>query len=92
MALYGVVLLCAAVAYYIMTRALIAHHERDSALVRAIGSDFKGRISVAIYAVGILLAFVQPWIACACYVGVAVMWLVPDPRIEKTLAGRTEPG
>lgn len=90
-ALYGVVLLCAAVAYYIMTRALIAHHERDSALVRAIGSDFKGKLSPAIYAVAILLAFAQPWLACALYVAVAVMWLVPDPRIEKTLAGKIEP-
>ena len=69
-----------------MTRALIAHHDRDSALVRAIGSDFKGRISVVIYAVAITLAFAAPWLACALYVAVAILWLVPDRRIEKTLS------
>jgi len=90
-ALYGVVLLFAGVAYFILTRVLIAHHERDSALAKAIGDDFKGRISVAIYAVGILLAFARPWIACALYVAVAMLWLIPDPRIEKALAGRIEP-
>lgn len=90
-ALYGVVLLFAGVAYFILTRVLIAHHESDSALAKAIGDDFKGRISVAIYAVGILAAFAEPWIACAFYVAVAILWLIPDPRIEKALAGRTEP-
>ena len=85
-ALYGVVLQCAAVAYYIMTRALIAHHERDSALVRALGSDFKGKISLVIYAVAILLAFVWPRLACALYVVVAAIWLIPDRRFERALA------
>lgn len=85
-ALYGVVLLFAAVAYFILTRALIALHGRDSALATALGRDFKGKISVLLYLVAIPLAFVSSWLAMAVYVLVAVMWLVPDRRIEKTLA------
>ena len=84
-AVYGVVLLCAAVAYFVLVRALLAHHDRDSALARAIGDDFKGKISVALYAVAIVTATWQPWLACALYVAVAVIWLVPDRRIEKVL-------
>ncbi|HEX5727169.1 MAG TPA: hypothetical protein VFX98_16950, partial [Longimicrobiaceae bacterium] len=85
-ALYGVVMLFAGVAYFILTRTLIARHGRDSALAAAIGADFKGKISVVAYAIAIPLAFVNPWIACALYVGIAVMWLVPDRRIEHALA------
>lgn len=84
-AVYGFLLLCAAVSYFVLVRALLAHHERDSALARAIGDDFKGKISVAIYAVAIVVAIWQPWLACALYVAVAVIWLVPDRRIEKVL-------
>jgi uncharacterized membrane protein len=84
-ALYGVVLLLAAVAYFILTRALIALHGRDSVLGTAVGRDRKGKISIAIYLAAIPLAFVNSWISCALYVLVAVMWLIPDPRIEKTL-------
>jgi len=76
-ALYGVVLLLAAVAYFILTRALIALHGRDSTLAMAVGRDFKGKVSVAIYAVAIPLALVQAWLAAALYVLVAVLWLVP---------------
>ena len=90
-AVYGVALLCPAVAYYILVRALLAHHDRDSALAKAIGDDFKGKISVAIYAVAIPLAFVSSWIACALYVVVAIIWLVPDKRIERALAEGREP-
>jgi uncharacterized membrane protein len=82
MAAYGIVLLMAAVAYYILTRSLIRLHGGESTLARSIGTDFKGKISIAIYAAGIALAFVRPWIAGACYVSVAIMWLVPDKRIE----------
>ena len=82
-AVYGIVLLLAGVAYYILTRALIRLHGYDSTLASAIGRDRKGKISIAIYAVGIALAFVETWIANACYVMVAIMWLVPDRRIEK---------
>jgi uncharacterized membrane protein len=84
-AVYGIVLLFAGVAYYILTRALIRLHGHDSTLATSIGSDTKGKISIAIYAAGILLAFVQPWIANACYVIVAIIWLVPDRRIEKKI-------
>jgi uncharacterized membrane protein len=86
-ALYGAVLLLAAVAYYILTRALIALHGRDSILASALGRDAKGKVSVVIYTVAILLSFVNSWSACALYVLVAVMWLIPDRRIEKTLGG-----
>jgi len=85
-AAYGVVLLGAACAYYILTRALLATHGTDSLLAKALGKDFKGKISVVIYAAAIPLAFVQPWIACALYVLVAAIWLTPDRRFEKLLA------
>ena len=84
-ALYGVVLPFAAVAYYILVQALIAVHGKDSVISSAVGRDFKGKVSVLIYAAAILLCFVSPWISCALYVLVAIMWLVPDRRIEKTL-------
>jgi uncharacterized membrane protein len=85
LAFYGSVMLFAGSAYFILTRSLIARHGKDSTLAASIGDDRKGKISLAIYAVGIALSFVHPWIACACYVGVAIMWLIPDPRIEKAL-------
>jgi uncharacterized membrane protein len=84
-ALYGGVLLMAGIAYYILARALVRYHGRESPLARALGRDFKGRISIVIYAVAIALSFVNQWAAVALYVLVAVMWLVPDRRIEKTL-------
>jgi uncharacterized membrane protein len=86
-ALYGAVLLCAAVAYTILTRALIALHGHDSVLAAALGRDVKGKVSVLIYAAAIPLAFVRAWAAGVLYVLVAIMWLVPDSRIERTLAG-----
>ena len=85
-ALYGTVLLLAGFAYFILTCALIAHHGRDSALATALGRDFKGKVSLVCYAVAIPLAFVHSWFASALYVLVAVMWLIPDRRIEKALA------
>jgi uncharacterized membrane protein len=83
--LYGVVLFCAAVAYYILVRTLLAHHPGESTLATAIGSDFKGKLSIVIYAAAIALAFVAPWLACALYAVVAIIWLVPDRRIENAL-------
>ncbi|MGQ0538700.1 MAG: TMEM175 family protein, partial [Gemmatimonadaceae bacterium] len=83
-ALYGAVLLFAAIAYYILTRSLIAHHGRDSRLAQAVGSDVKGIVSIILYVLAIPAAFVHPWLACALYVLVAVIWLVPDTRIERT--------
>ena len=82
-ALYGVVLLCAAIAYFILTRALLRIHTSDSMLAVALGRDFKGKISIVIYVAAIGLAFVRSWLACALYVAVAITWLVPDRRIEK---------
>ncbi len=85
-ALYGVDLLLAAVAYFILARALISLHGRDSVLATALGRDFKGKVSVVIYLAAIPLAFVNVWISCGLYVLVAVLWLIPDRRIEKILA------
>jgi len=84
-ACYGVVLLFAAIAYFILTRVLIALHGRDSVLGTAVGRDFKGKVSIVIYLSAIPIAFVDSWFACALYILVAVIWLIPDRRIEKTL-------
>ncbi len=83
--LYGVDLLLSAVAYFILVRSLLAVHKPDSTLARAMGRDFKGKISIVLYLVGVLLAFVNAWIACSMYVLVAAMWFIPDPRIEKRI-------
>ena len=88
-AAYGLILLFSAVAYFILTKTLIAQHEKDSLLTKSIGKDRKGRISVALYAISIPLAFVQPWVAYVCYVLVVIMWLLPDPRIERSLNAET---
>jgi uncharacterized membrane protein len=84
-ALYGVILLLAAFAYTLLTRALLPLHDRDSALAVALGRDLKGKISLVFYASAIPLAFVSAWIPCLLYVLVAVIWFVPDRRIEKAL-------
>ena len=89
-AVYGGVLLLAAFAYWLLVRALIALHGSDSLLATAIGSDFKGNISLFAYVLGIALAFVNRWVASAVYVAVAILWLVPDRRIERSLADRKE--
>jgi len=86
-AVYGIDLLFASVAYFVLAHSLISLHGRESALATALGEDFKGKISVGIYALSIPLAFVNPLISCLLYVIVSVMWLVPDRRIEKVLAG-----
>lgn len=86
-ALYGSVLLGASIAYYILTRALLAAHGRDSRFAAALGSDRKGRISVGIYIAAIALAFVSPTLSCALYVLVALIWLVPDRRFARVLPG-----
>ncbi|MGQ0640542.1 MAG: TMEM175 family protein [Gemmatimonadaceae bacterium] len=85
-AVYGIVLLGAAIAFTILVRSLIAHHGNDSNLAVALGSDFKGKISIAIYIAAIALAYVSPMISGALYVVVVVIWLVPDKRIERHLA------
>lgn len=85
-AVYGAVLLLAGCAYFILTRVLIAAHGRESALARAVGRDLKGMASLAFYAAAVPLAFTEPLVSCALYTLVAVMWLIPDRRIERTLA------
>jgi uncharacterized membrane protein len=84
-AIYGTVLLMAGIAYFILTRALLRLHDRASRLAAALGNDFKGKISVVYYLIGVGLSFWRPAFSCAIYVMVAVMWLVPDRRIERTL-------
>jgi len=84
-ALYGVVLLFAAVSYTILQMLLCAELGPDSRLARAMGRDAKGKLSIVLYVAGIGLAFVNQWVSDALYVAVVLMWLVPDRRIEKTL-------
>ena len=86
-ALYGVVLLLAGVAYYVLGQCLVGHHGRDSTLAVALGRETKGKLSLVLYLIAIPLAFLNEWIAMALYVTVALMWLIPDRRIEKALAG-----
>ncbi len=82
-ALYGAILLLAAVAYYILQSVIVASAGSHSKLATAIGRDLKGKLSPIFYAAGIALSFVRPWLAGCVYVGVALMWLVPDRRLEK---------
>lgn len=82
-AVYGGVLLMAAIAYYVLARILVRDNGRDSELAKAFGRDTKGRVSIACYVVGIALSLWQAWLALAIYVLVAIMWVVPDRRIEK---------
>jgi uncharacterized membrane protein len=84
-ATYGVVLLMAALAYYVLQLAIIARNGPQSLLARAIGQDWKGKLSPVIYLVAIPLALVNPWISSALYVLVALWWLIPDRRIERVL-------
>jgi uncharacterized membrane protein len=82
---YGAVLLLAAIAYFVLARSLVRLHGPDSVIARALGADFKGRISIIIYAVAMPLAFLEPYLSFALFVAVAIMWLIPDRRIERTL-------
>lgn len=84
-ALYGILLMMAAVAYYILAQALIKLHGKNSTLAKAIGRDQKGIISLVIYALGVALCFVNSRISLALYALVAVIWLIPDKRIEKKI-------
>ena len=85
-AVYGVALLMPAVAYYLLQWALIRRHGEDGVLARAIGRNFKAKLSPVLYLTGIGLAFVAPWISALIYVAVALMWVIPDRNIEKALA------
>jgi len=89
-AAYGLVLLMAAIAYYVLQRTIINQQGRDSILASAIGGDWKGKLSPALYFIGIPLAFVSPWIAIGLYVSVALIWFIPDRRIERVLMKRED--
>jgi uncharacterized membrane protein len=89
-ALYGFVLLMAAVAWPLMLRELITINGRDSTLAQAIGSDLKGKLSIVAYVLAIGLAFVEPWISCVLYVAVAATWFLPDRRIESRVIEKPE--
>lgn len=89
-AIYGFVLLMAGLAYYILERAIIAKEGRQSFVAQAVGKEWKAKISLALYLAAIPLAFVSSWIASALYVSVALLWLIPDPRIEKALKKREQ--
>ncbi len=84
-ATYGVVLLMAAIAYWILQKSIIKKQGRNSLLARAVGKDFKGKISPIIYLIAIFSTFLSQWIAGGLYVLVALIWLIPDTRIEKVL-------
>ena len=88
-ALYGVVLFLAAIAYLVLQRVIIANQGANSVLARAVGQDFKGKISLSVYAAAIPLAFWNERLSQACYVLVALIWLVPDRRIVRTLGRDT---
>ena len=85
-ALYGAVLFFAGCAYFILTKALIAHHGADSMLATALGRDFKGKVSIVICLVAVPLAFVHSLAACLLYVLIALIWLIPDRRMERSLS------
>ncbi|MCB1050176.1 MAG: DUF1211 domain-containing protein [Acidobacteria bacterium] len=84
-AIYGLDLLAAAIAYFILSHGLLKRHGQDSALAKALGSDFKGKISVVVYLIAIPLAFVHTAISCGLYLAIAVLWFFPDKRIERAL-------
>jgi uncharacterized membrane protein len=88
-AAYAIVLLGCAIAYTLLTLSLLALHEPGSAIAQAIGSDRKGRLSLALYVVALVCAFFVPWVSVAIFVLVAVIWVVPDRRIERVLFDRT---
>lgn len=86
-AAYGVVLLMAAISYYILTLSIISHHGKDSVLAKAVGKDIKGKISLVFYAIAIPAAFYLPLVSLFIFGLVAIIWMIPDSRIEKTMKG-----
>jgi uncharacterized membrane protein len=90
-AAYGVVLALAAVSYTVLQAQIIAANGRDSRLAIATGKDLKGKLSVTLYVAAVVLAFVRPWLAIVLYVTVALIWLVPDTRIESLVKARSAP-
>ena len=91
-AAYGIVLLGAALAYTILQRLLVQLHGRESLIAKAIGRDQKGRVSLVLYLVGVAVSFWAPLLACAAYLAVAFMWLIPDRRIEERMSEDSNQG
>ena len=85
-AVYGLSLLMPALAWYVLQKAIIRRHGMESVLAKALGRDLKGKMSSVLYVVAIALAFVSPWISLAIYALVALIWLLPDRRIEHAIA------
>ncbi len=85
-ALYGLVLLMTAIAYWILQQLIIASQGADSVLKKAVGGDWKGKLSPILYAIAIPMAFVSRWVSLGLYIFVALVWLVPDKRIENALS------
>jgi uncharacterized membrane protein len=84
-AAYGIVLLAAALAYYALQAAIIHRQGPDSTLAAAVGNDMKGKLSPVLYAIGIAMAFVDRWLAIAAFSIVALVWLIPDRRVARTI-------
>jgi len=91
-ALYGAILFCAAIAYYLLQRTIMRHDGNASVLASALGNDWKGKLSPLAYLAGIPLAYVHPWISNALYLMMALIWLIPDRRIERALQGQEHGG
>lgn len=87
--LYGVILLCAAIAYFVLQTLIIKSHGKESLLAKALGKDIKGKLSPVLYIAGIIGAFINIWISAAMFIIVAIMWLIPDSRIENILKENT---
>jgi uncharacterized membrane protein len=87
-AAYGIVLLAAATAFYVLQTVIIRHQGPGSTLAAAVGIDVKGKLSPLLYSAGIALAFVERWLAVAMYVAVALMWFIPDRRVERTISAQ----
>lgn len=85
-AFYGFVLICTGISYYVLVQTLVRYHEEDTVVVQAIGNDLKGRISVVLYAIAILFAYIYVRISYLLFIIVSIMWLVPDKRIEKKMS------
>ncbi len=91
-ALYGVILLMSAIAYYILQQTILSGHGKDSILARAVGKDLKGKMSPPLYTLGIISSFFNEWIALGLYTLVAVIWFIPDKRIERILEEEKKEG
>ncbi|WP_299222651.1 TMEM175 family protein [uncultured Aquimarina sp.] len=84
-ALYGIILLMIAIASIILQQAILKHHDHDFMLRDAIGNDLKGKLTILIYVIGIITSFFNTWFAVLCYIIVAIIWFIPDKRIEKNV-------